>query len=590
MYRAGSPITAATARAFLSRRRFIIPAQVGLLIVTVSPPCAALTGITASEKSASAFAPELLPQSVFQIVTSRGTATGFVLPGGRLVTTARALDGAEAASIRMPAGQPDVSFERVLALDRDADLAVLALPASAQGMVGVKTGASARLKTGEALRVVGASLAGQPPVVTEATLSGRVKAPNGLDLLRLSVEVPLTSSGAPVLNAKGEVIGMALPISGGTGGGGGSLVLPVETLLARAQGGIPLRTLTGRGTAETGGGGRERIFATLNGTPIPLSEYVRALERQSVAVPGGSASVTAERVVIDQIIGNRILMTEAEKLGVVPSDEEVNRYYVTQKALYERQNPGRDYEASMKAQGTTPEEVKIDLKIQLAEMAIYAQRLGITEKEISEAFEKGKTKDGLTVVPERVQFRVVLAAPDSAEFKEAKKLLEDEKKPFEEVARQVNVPQLKATAGLVPQITAVPQIPLSLQGRFMSTKEGGVFGPVDFTTGPNQPPMKAWIKVERKYPSFSLPLSEATPLLRRQIVQQRVQQPEGAKVRAEIMQKKIDARFEPTDPEYNEVWQSVKQQAAHNSPVLNPPAPGPSAPGTPLGNPSPPPR
>ena len=297
-------------------------------------------------------------------------------------------------------------------------------------------------------------------------------------------------------------------------------------------------------------------FAKVNGQAITREEYIQALERAPVSVPGAppAARVNAGRYVLDQLIGRKVVTAEASKLNVNPTDADVQQRYDVQKKILEQQMPGKAFEAAMKEQGTTPEEIKEEMRAQLAETNLLAKRMNITEDEIKKAYEQAKGQMGL---PERAQLRVVVAPADSKEFKQAQKMLAN-KTDFQEVVRQTNPAPLKANGGLLPQPIPVAQMPPAWQARYKQTAEGAHFGPVDWPAGPGQ---KAWIHVDKKMPPFTLSPEEAKPLIKQQLVQARLQDPQNAAIRNDILTSKLKADFKATDPKYQTVWQAVKQAA-----------------------------
>ena len=241
----------------------------------------------------------------------------------------------------------------------------------------------------------------------------------------------------------------------------------------------------------------EKPFARINGQVVSKDEYIKALERQTVMVPGGQTT-NAERLVLDQLVGNKVIVSEAAKLNAVPTDEDVNRFYETQKKLFEAQFPGKSYEDSMKEQGTKADEIKNDMKVQLSETNLYARRLNITDKDVREAYDRA-SQQGSVGLPARVQLRLIVAPPGSPEFQKAQQLLAA-KTPFDDVAKSVNPLQLRATAGLLPQATPINSIGVEYQAKVQQSAEGVSFGPVDFRLAANQPPVKAWVKVEKRLP------------------------------------------------------------------------------------------
>jgi hypothetical protein len=335
----------------------------------------------------------------------------------------------------------------------------------------------------------------------------------------------------------------------------------------------------------------EKPFAKVNGKVITMDEYVKALERQQVQVPGGQAT-NAERLVIDQLIGNKIITDEASKAGVLPTDDEVNRFFEFRKKLFEAQYPDKKFEDVIKDQGSTTEEIKSEIRVQLSETNVYAKRLKLTEDDTRKAFEQFKGQ----YLPQRVQLRYVLVMPNSPDFNEAKKLL-DAKTPFEQVAKKINLlPNLKASGGrLAPAPQPMTQVLPKLQNDVQKAADGAILGPMDLEIQPGAPPVKAWVQVEKKYPAFTVGYDEAKADVLRQVVQQKILDPANATVRTEIMKMKMNATFEPSSAAYNEVWGAVKKQAqdsgifdqAAAAPTAAPGAPVPMAP--PAGAPAAPP-
>ncbi len=302
----------------------------------------------------------------------------------------------------------------------------------------------------------------------------------------------------------------------------------------------------------TGCSGKNDVFARVNNQVITKDEYIQALERQMVQVPGGQPT-NAERLVLDQLVGNRVLLAEASKNNVLPSDEDVNKLFETQKRIFEQQVPGKSYDEILKEQGTTVEEIKNDLKVQMAETNLYAKLLKLEESEVRKAYDAGKDRYSL---PQRVQIRLIVAQ-SPADAKKVEKMLADKKK-FDEVATEMNPPQLKANGGLIQQTTPIANLPIPWQSKIQPTAEGKYFGPVDF---PGQPGTKSWVMVEKKMPAFSIPYEDAIPIVRRELVQFKIMEPANAKVRNQIIKQKMDATFEATDKSYETVWAAVKSAA-----------------------------
>ena len=298
-------------------------------------------------------------------------------------------------------------------------------------------------------------------------------------------------------------------------------------------------------------------FAVVNGQTITKDEYIKILERQNVSVAPGAPPQTAMRVALDTAIGNKIVLSEAAKNNAMPTAAQVDAYYKLQKELFEKQTPGKNYEEAMKEQGTTPEDIKANFQVQLAESTLYAKQLKVGEDEIRKIYEAQRGQIGL---PARVQLRLILVAPNSPDFAKAQQLLAA-KTSFDQVARQVNgSPALKATGGLQPQTTPINAIGDKFKAQVNASKEGDVIGPVDFQISQQQT-AKAWIRIEKKFPAYTVSYDDAAPLIRQQLVQQKLSQPQNTEARNLIMGQKLNAKFEPTNTTYKTVWDSVTKSA-----------------------------
>lgn len=300
-------------------------------------------------------------------------------------------------------------------------------------------------------------------------------------------------------------------------------------------------------------GGAPRTFAKIDGVIVTQEEYLRQLERQTVTVPGGQPT-NAERVVLDQIISNVVILREASNLGVLPSDEDVDRMFGVQVKLFAAQFPGKNYDEAMREQGTTAKEIKKDLRVQLAETALYDKLLKLDESEVRSTYEKYQSAFGL---PARVQLRLIVAKEKSPEFAAIKAALVGGKK-FDDVAREMNPPALRGTGGLLSQATALDTLDPALQSKIMKSAEGKFFGAVDF----QQKGLKAWVKIEKKLPAYRIAFADAAPLVRRQLVQLKLQDPKYQPVKNGILQKKMQAAFETEDKSYEMVWAAMKDAAA----------------------------
>ena len=150
--------------------------------------------------------------------------SGFFIDGGHVVTNAHVIAGAAWVEMIDLSGQVVASAPYALAVDIENDLAILPTPHSE--------------REGLSLSVLDAQVAddiwvfGAPLGLEGTTSSGVVSAfrdKDGLELMQITAPISQGSSGGPVLNSSGEVIGVATLIM--TGGQNLNFAVPVSKLL-----------------------------------------------------------------------------------------------------------------------------------------------------------------------------------------------------------------------------------------------------------------------------------------------------------------------------------------------------------------------
>lgn len=137
--------------------------------------------------------------------TGEGSGTAFVVHSdGYLVTCEHVIRSA--AKVEVTLNQKTYAA-RVLAADRKHDLAVLKI--EAQGLKSLALGNSDQVQLAEEVRAVGFPLSdvlGTSVKVTRGTVSGLVD--RGEKLLQIDASINPGNSGGPLVNAKGEVMGV----------------------------------------------------------------------------------------------------------------------------------------------------------------------------------------------------------------------------------------------------------------------------------------------------------------------------------------------------------------------------------------------
>lgn len=160
----------------------------------------------------------------------RGSGSGFIVSAdGRILTNAHVVDGADTVSVTLKDGR---KYEgKVLGKDTVTDVAVVKI--SANSLPTVALGNSEGIKPGEWAIAIGNPL-GLDNTVTTGIISatGRSSSAVGVPDKRVSfiqtdAAINPGNSGGPLLNARGQVIGMNTAIIGGAQGLG--FAIPINT-------------------------------------------------------------------------------------------------------------------------------------------------------------------------------------------------------------------------------------------------------------------------------------------------------------------------------------------------------------------------
>lgn len=145
--------------------------------------------------------------SVTGYVGGEPTANGsgfIVRQDGVFVTNLHVLQDAETLSVKLPNGE---IYNHVFVLDMDEprDLAILKIPAT--GLSALRIGDDRLVEVGDTVYALGNPL-GLDQTFTDGILSAR-RVIDGIERLQISAPISLGSSGGPILNSSGEVIGVA---------------------------------------------------------------------------------------------------------------------------------------------------------------------------------------------------------------------------------------------------------------------------------------------------------------------------------------------------------------------------------------------
>ncbi len=171
-----------------------------------------------------------VPSQVPQEKTESGVGSGFIVSeDGRILTNAHVVEGADTVQVTLKDGR---SFEgTVLGSDPLTDVAVIDLEANDLPTISIS---DAELMPGEVAIAIGNPLGLDNTVtvgIVSATgrTSGQVGIPDKrVDFIQTDAAINPGNSGGPLLNAKGEVIGMNTAIISGAQGLG--FAIPIDSV------------------------------------------------------------------------------------------------------------------------------------------------------------------------------------------------------------------------------------------------------------------------------------------------------------------------------------------------------------------------
>ena len=239
--------------------------------------------------------------------TPRGVGSGFILSGdGFIMTNAHVVDGAEEVIVRLTDKREFKA--KIIGADRRSDVAVVKVEAN--GLPFVKIGDVNRLKVGEWVMAIGSPF-DLDNTVTAGIVSAKQRetGDNFLPLIQTDVAINPGNSGGPLINMRGEVVGINSQIYSRSGGYMGiSFAIPIDeaTRVAeqlRANGRV-IRGRIGVGIAQV-----SKEVAESIGLGAPRGALVNSVEKDG---PADKAGVEAGDIIV-KVDGKAV-----EKSGDLP--------------------------------------------------------------------------------------------------------------------------------------------------------------------------------------------------------------------------------------------------------------------------------
>jgi len=192
---------------------------------TVPSSAAAQGAVTPRQIAARAHAALLMIRALGANGDTLGLGTGFLVSAdGKFVTNYHVIQEAARLSVKLLDGAEyrDVSL---VAADPASDLALMQIP-GASGLPAMPMGSDAQMEVGDRVFVMGNPL-GMGGTFTDGMVSGK-RPLEGVAMLQISAPISPGSSGGPVMNERGEVIGVATMMV--MGGQNLNMAVPVRYL------------------------------------------------------------------------------------------------------------------------------------------------------------------------------------------------------------------------------------------------------------------------------------------------------------------------------------------------------------------------
>jgi len=218
----------------------------------------------------------------------RGVGSGFILSqDGFVMTNAHVVDGAEEVLVTLP-DKREFKARIVGTPDKRTDVAVLKIEAT--GLPAVRIGDISRLKVGEWVLAIGSPF-GLENTVTAGIVSAKQRDTGDyLPFIQTDVAINPGNSGGPLINMRGEVVGINSQIYSRSGGFMGiSFAIPIDEAIRVAD---QLRSPAGRVS-------RGRIGVQIDQVTKDVAESIGLGQAQGALVRSVESGSPAEKAGVE---------------------------------------------------------------------------------------------------------------------------------------------------------------------------------------------------------------------------------------------------------------------------------------------------
>ena len=216
----------------------------------------------------------------------RGVGSGFILSAdGFVMTNAHVVDGADEVIVTLPDKREFKA--KIIGADKRTDVAVVKI--EALGLPAVKIGDIGRLRVGEWVMAIGSPF-GLENTVTAGIVSAKQRDTGDyLPFIQTDVAINPGNSGGPLINMRGEVVGINSQIYSRSGGFQGiSFAIPIDEAMRVSE---QLRT-SGKVT-------RGRIGVQIDQVTKDVAESIGLGKTQGALVRGVESGAPAEKAGIE---------------------------------------------------------------------------------------------------------------------------------------------------------------------------------------------------------------------------------------------------------------------------------------------------
>ncbi len=216
----------------------------------------------------------------------RGVGSGFILSAdGFIMTNAHVVDGADEVMVTLPDKREFKA--RIVGADKRTDVAVVKIEAT--GLPAVKVGDVSRLRVGEWVMAIGSPF-GLENTVTAGIVSAKQRDTGDyLPFIQTDVAINPGNSGGPLINMRGEVVGINSQIYSRSGGFMGiSFAIPMDEAMRVSE---QLRS--------SGRVSRGRIGVQIAPVTKEVAESIGLGKAQGVLVRGVEEGSPAEKAGIE---------------------------------------------------------------------------------------------------------------------------------------------------------------------------------------------------------------------------------------------------------------------------------------------------